>query len=64
MVGYHFHNAGTQTRMLATIGKFVSAKEICAMEHIEESLEHLFSTSVSFFSFIFVEIIQFNSWIQ
>ena len=46
--------------MLATTGKFVSAKEICAMEPLEESLKHLFSTSVIFSSFIFVETIVFN----
>ena len=46
--------------MLATTGKFVSAKEICAMDRLEENLEHLFSTSVLFFSFIFVEILKFN----
>ena len=56
----NIYNAGTQPTMLATTGKFVSAKEICAMEPLEESLQHLFSTSVIFSSFIFVETIVFN----
>ena len=56
----YMYNSGILTRMLATIEKFVSAKEICAMEQLDGSLEHFFSTSVLFSSCFFVETIHFN----